>query len=321
MSTVVFKRPAEEEEEESEDEGTLQRRAFPLVDGHLGDQSVPPADGAEYLRRVRRQQQELPAVVSAQIEPERLRKAEKASSTRRVPPGPAVKGSMLAALAAAATPPPPPPPATLRPRVAWQRRLLSDFAQLQRRWARSAPPPSANTMTLPDVADANGWEYWCLGAKAGSVREASVSTLQLLDQPRALGLLRGLLRALERAASADGEDEAEGGEDEGGEGGEGEGRTAKGGAGGLPRQPISALGQWAFAALARLDRNQLDADGCATVRRVYVTSVALRGQLAAESSVADEEETQRRAAVLNTLITIAGGHFEQAPREEWEGGP
>ena len=58
MSTVVFKRPAEEEEE-SEDEGTLQRRAFPLVDGHLGDQSVPPADGAEYLRRVRRQQQEL----------------------------------------------------------------------------------------------------------------------------------------------------------------------------------------------------------------------------------------------------------------------
>ena len=92
--------------------------------------------------------------------------------------------------------------------------------------------------------------------------------------------------------------------------------------------PSAALGRWTFAALSRLEK-QSDADTCATVRELYVACTALRGQLAASCCGEDSggankysqlpAEVQRRVASLNVLITIAGGYFQQAPREEWLG--
>jgi len=40
----------------------------------------------------------------------------------------------------------------------------------------------------------------------------------------------------------------------------------------------------------------------------------------ARRHVSVELEGKGRVAALNVLITIAGGFFHQAPREEWEGG-
>ena len=114
------------------------------------------------------------------------------------------------------------------------------------------------------------------------------------------------------------------------------------------------LGRWAFAALSRIDTSASDADTSATIRSLYVACTAMRQRLAgccsdggrgdgrdwsptacgsATSPLACGSATsgtatalgdlplglQRRVASLNVLITITGGCFHQAPREEWQG--
>ena len=113
----------------------------------------------------------------------------------------------------------------------------------------------------------------------------SLAALRELDLPRAVGLLRSAQHTLERAGDA---------------------------------APSDALAGWGFAALARLDRHQMDPDACATVRGLVTASVALRARIA--DAAAEDEDHARRVAALSVILTIAGGYFRQAPAEEWEGG-
>ena len=406
---VVFARSNNAIDDEFiDDEGTLQFPALPIGDGEPGDESLPPEDGLEYLRRVRKQQQELPAVVRAHhIDPERVGPLSKAA-TQPMTPDAAPKGSTLAALAAVAAASPPRPPAALRPRKAWQKQLLDEFGtlreQVQRQLGNVASRGAPSASALPDPADTLGWVHWCEG-RSGSVRTPSLTLLAQVDQARAIGLLRGVQLALERAASSAAGNDGVGEDEE--EEDEGAGLV-------VTDAPSAALGGWAFAALARIDPHQLDADACATIRGVFSACLRLRNRLAedlqkvasraddlsngkaktplkkgdnivvvdgehakrcgvvsamdpdgdmyvrlkegpkqpvvlprasvrrvedateaaggggdgdappslevARRHVSVELEGKGRVAALNVLITIAGGFFHQAPREEWEGG-
>ena len=82
---IVYSRaaaPGGGDEGGDEEDGAQQRPAFLVTDGEPGDESVPPGDGLEYLRRVRRQEQGLPTVLRAQIDPERIRRAEIRAAAR-----------------------------------------------------------------------------------------------------------------------------------------------------------------------------------------------------------------------------------------------
>ena len=90
--------------------------------------------------------------------------------------------------------------------------------------------------------------------------------------------------------------------------------------------PSVALARWLYAALARLDRDVMDADTCATVRAIYLASTTLRAQLTSQMSTAEllqrrsnDEGWRQRVAALNVILTLTGGYFQQAPREEWLG--
>ena len=338
---MIFSRSAasvDDHDDDDDDERVLQRPAFPVDDGAAGDETVPPGDGLEYLRRVRRQEQALPAVVRKEQSAASARHSDAKSSTVPLQP---VRGSMLAALEAAAASTAPPAPAAVRPRLAWQQGLLAEFAalreQLQRALTRTAPS-TESPVQMPDVADASGWEHWCsAGARMAGIgqRVPSVHLLRQLGQPRAVGLLRGVHAALERHARTGRTDCADVGAD--GDGGEEEeeagcdtngddGGAHAGGSSASTRTgtslPNEALLQWAFGALACVDRHQLDAEACATVRGIFRSCVELRAEMAGEGMGAltsDEATSNRRAAALNVLITITGGHFAQAPREEWQG--
>ena len=55
MSVVYARSNNALDDEFIDDEGTLQFPALPIGDGEPGDESLPPGDGLEYLRRVRKQ--------------------------------------------------------------------------------------------------------------------------------------------------------------------------------------------------------------------------------------------------------------------------
>jgi hypothetical protein len=171
---VVFRRDARDgvpseaaqDGDESEDD-LLQRPALP-VSGQPTNESTPPSDGLEYLRRVRKQANSLPTVVQARIEPEQMSHRDGRSLTARAAPATPRSNSMLAALnSAAASEPMPPPPPPLRPHFAWQQELLEEFIELrvelshqrQRSHARSRYAATP----FPEPTDAAGWAAFCLG--------------------------------------------------------------------------------------------------------------------------------------------------------------
>ena len=79
-----------------------------------------------------------------------------------------------------------------------------------------------------------------------------------------------------------------------------------------------------IAAMARVDAS-LDADLCATIRALYMKCIVLRARLAEQHGDGGGrlellgEDSMRRIAALNVVITLCGGYFNQGPREEWRG--
>jgi CheY-like chemotaxis protein len=352
MAQVIFARKDQTAADDSDDEGTLQRPAFLVTDGEMGDERVPPGDGLEYLRRVRSQQQQLPAVVRVTVDPDRIQKAtaRRAASSSHTPTGTGL-GATLAALAAMPSSTAPLPPAQL-PRAAWQRQLLADFAALSTRAQRlpraggshamaadgcsrpgcgssstsNAASSSGTGSGFPDTSDVTGWAAWTLGRGGanGTGRAPTLHLMSQLDQARTLGLLRSLQLMLTRAAARKARDE----KDE--DGAPGEDRRGKGWGGfhaadgDSSTMSVDAPSRWIYAAFARLDKTQLDADACATVRAIFTACIQLRAQMlnserSEERDGAGTPSNSSEIAALNVLITIAGGFFGQAPTEDWLG--
>ena len=325
---VIFERRVVSvtEAPESEDD-SLKRLALPISNAEPGDMNVPPGDGMEYLRRVRLQASELPDVVCACMDDkegaERKTKRERAATY--VP-----HKNSLAAVLAAAAPSQPSVPLVVRPHAAWQRQLLEDFARSREtvsQWRKSYK--GAPDVVLPDAANATAWaSWWC--AHAPSMR-----LLSAFDQPKAVSLLSSLLMTweeqisehIEKMARTKRLDAAE--VVVGAEGAEGtmgaEGAEDSAGYSGPP--PSDALCRWAFALLSRLEW-PLDGSTCALVRQLYTTCYECRAQMWAQVLPHEHDpgmllaqplpgDVLARAARLDTLITLCGGYFEQAPREEW----
>lgn len=328
MHSVLYSRPDDADEEVEEEEGTLQRRAFPVAEGAAGDESSPPENGLEYLRRVRSQQQQLPATVIAHIDPGRMKKTQ-GSPSSTLP-----KGSILGTLASAPIPPPP-LPKPLQPRAAWQLALLDRFRALRKQLQHGDGEEDVATASrFPDAGDGQAWETFCFAGR----NSASASSAARLPTPRLLRALTpaqcaGLLQAMQ-------------------------GVLARSNWSSFIEQPRTAdasvddAGRWVFAAMASLRDDVLlfDANLAAAVRGIYMTSLTLRarllgllddntssegregadagsarevpsdgGQGGAGCPVLGPEAYQKQLASLNVLITLAGGVFKQGPSEEWMG--
>lgn len=210
---------------DEEGEELLARPAL-AVEGEASNEHQPPADGHEYLRRVRKQALGIPDVVTAQIDPSRLRAAEERSAAR-------LQRSVLNEQAMSL----PPPPSVVRPSRAWQLKLLDDFRvtrdKLERcvhqiqcvEEAQSGLLPNANeraawatflnlrslSKNALDDAGAESDENGCDEAGASSIsmgkgaeideehdaiRPPLMSLVAQFDQQRAAALLKLLLDSL-----------------------------------------------------------------------------------------------------------------------------
>jgi|LauGreDrversion4_1035100.scaffolds.fasta_scaffold32269_2 survival of motor neuron protein-interacting protein 1 len=355
------------DDEEADDDDTLPRPALPVPDGPaVVDESIPPADGLDYLKRVRAQAGTLPDVMRIPRDQQRQWKQDSGAS-RNPGSNSSHRQSLIAALEAAASAPLAPPPPSLRPRAAFQEQLLADVAEVRTRLLQLLPghkgakPPAA--ASWPDASDTAAWVAWSLGAASagagskgsggggdghggrggGSGRawarpaasawpEAQLPTpqrLAALNTSRAIGLLRGLLVALdaERATLPPPLNNPLP-------------PTASSAEPAVPAPwaaalveaevaPSEPLARWAFAALMRLENAYHDADTGAAVRALYTSCSAVRAELgaallanggaAASAWSALPAPAARRVARLNVLITLSGGLFGQAPRDEWMG--
>lgn len=122
------------------------RPAFVVSGECAGDETSPPCDGMEYLRRVRKEAQQLPRVVrAAAIDPGLL--------STKLDGG----GATFDAL--------PPPPRSLRTDPAWDREVLDGFESTRIRLQGMAV--TSHALPLPRAADTNGWEAFCLGRAGG----------------------------------------------------------------------------------------------------------------------------------------------------------
>ena len=291
MPAIIYRQPADaadaaagSDDDDDYDPDPAGRPAFAVAGEPTADPRVPPSDGLEYLRRVRKEASALPAVTT------------RAAATSSTPPRPSPASRF-------ALPPPLPPPSPgARPTAEWAAACAADFERLRRqlRTCRDASAPPA-AMRLPHAADTDAWEVFCLGSRArdddgggatasSAGRPPLLSTLLALDQRDAAAVLQVLVGRLER-------DESGG--------------------------PTAEHGRWLFALMARLER-EVSADAAATLRAlvracaVRRADPSLRAALDA-SGGATRAEALRRAATLNVLVAIAGGFFGQASAEELRG--
>ena len=170
---MLYSREARADELEEE----ILRPVFAVSGECAGDETSPPCDGMEYLRRVRKEAGQLPGVVrAATIDPGR--------------PGTEREGvcARFDAL--------PPPPRSLRTDPAWDREVIAAFERTRLRVQRAAAVPRSPAPALPHAADTNGWEAFCLG-KSSSASGAGhpgnpplVSTVASLDQCAAAAVLQ-----------------------------------------------------------------------------------------------------------------------------------
>jgi survival of motor neuron protein-interacting protein 1 len=172
--------------DDDDDELDLQRPALPIGDCEVldTDNSVPPADGLEYLRRVRREARELPAVIRKPAP--RSAVVEDSPSSTLLRPLPRAKKRWI-------------------PDLSWEEEVVSDFDYLAGRLRRSVACSRVDTEVLackpalPGPADSAAWEAFCLGsARTGAPGHPPlVSLVRRLEQRAALGVLQALHARLE----------------------------------------------------------------------------------------------------------------------------
>ena len=157
MANILFKRGPAAQSDDADDTGDQILRPAFAVSGEPTNEHAPPCDGFEYLRRVRKESNAMPAIVRASVEP-----PSPASATT----GPRTD----AADGAGRQPPLPEPvlqPASLHPSREWQRRLLDDFgrlrAQLPPLRARARASGAASSWPMLPQRDAD-WHVLCFGA-------------------------------------------------------------------------------------------------------------------------------------------------------------
>ena len=220
-----------------------QTRAF-AVEGEPDLSGIPAGDAFEYLRRVRHEAKQLPAVVvSKKIDPRRYDPSRTIS--RWTPPR------------AAAAPP------GRSPTPAWSARFASGVADLRQAFVRRRTAERAGTTepnTLPRFAGA--WR------KCFQSRRPVLSVLLGLDHVSTCAGLRGASEVLSDTApkrAPGGTSSVEPGESS---------VKVHSGAGGAERRVDAAL-MWTFALLIRLEK-PVDAETCATLRNLYRACAAFR---------------------------------------------
>jgi len=130
------------------------------VEGEPSNEGAPPCDGTEYLRRVRKETRNLPAVIHATI-------TLKGAGQKECSLLPSDQDF-------------PPAPHALLPCPAWEQQLLSDFAQLRcqatmassdRQASVAAGSSDRQVPVLPHPSDASSWETFCLGCQITADQE------------------------------------------------------------------------------------------------------------------------------------------------------
>ena len=68
MANILFKRGAAQSDDADDEGDQILRPAF-AVSGEPTNEHAPPCDGFEYLRRVRKESNAMPAIVRARVDP------------------------------------------------------------------------------------------------------------------------------------------------------------------------------------------------------------------------------------------------------------
>lgn len=170
--------------DEDDDDLVLQRLAFPIseCDAEETSGSGPPANGLEYLHRVRREARSLPAVI-----------CKPAPRTNEEDGGPLIPLGRSMPLSSR----------EWIPHEHWEHQVVSEFSELANR-LRSASAmhrtASSAAHALPSFSDSSAWEVFCLGSSNTGVpgHLPVVSLILQLQQRSALAILQTLSARLER---------------------------------------------------------------------------------------------------------------------------
>lgn len=175
--------------DDDDDDLDLQRPALPIGDCDVLDtnNSAPPADGLEYLRRVRREARNLPAVIRKPAP--RCAEVESSPSSTLLRPLARAQKKWI-------------------PDVSWEEEVISEFDHLAGKLRRATAGSRVDTerhssgTALPASADSAAWEAFCLGsARTGAPGHLPlVSLVRGLEQRAALGVLQALHARLESDA-------------------------------------------------------------------------------------------------------------------------
>eukprot|EP00898_Chlorokybus_atmophyticus_P007896 jgi/Chlat1/8107/Chrsp75S07568 len=267
---------AEGEEDDSGEEETLQTQALD-VGGEPDFSAGPPADGAEYLRRVRWEAAQCPKIVTAKnINPRQY----DAKRTSYVPSVSSVPDASSA-------------PDYARPRPDWEAAFLKDFAELRAALAHVEMPTTSHLpdLRIPPTTDARAWDALCFRSVQSNsehqAEDATSGSLSVNYEDRSDGgpvpPLLGLLLRLDEATTA-----------------------------AMLRRHVWNLenthavltphrASWLFALCARLDM-PIDASTAAALRSLLRHCATLR---------ADQGVPRDMLPHLNILIAVAGKYFAQ----------
>lgn len=155
MANILFKKGAAQSDDADDEGDQILRPAF-AVSGEPTNEHAPPCDGFEYLRRVRKESNAMPAIVRARVDPPN--------------PASATTGPRTDAADSPGRQPAPPEPVpqakSLHPSREWQRRLSDDFgrlrAQLPLLRARARASGAASSWPPLPQRDAD-WLVLCFG--------------------------------------------------------------------------------------------------------------------------------------------------------------
>lgn len=276
MPNPIFK------QQEEADDINPQMVAFAVADAEPTDEDIPPCDGAEYLRRVRKEAKALPDVVWAEIKPSQLRLAEERTA-RRFPAG---------TLSSLIDPPPPPAPPGTQPLPKWQHGIIAEFSQLR---GKLRQVDAAHRPMKQPLLSAAPSDRVVLGLE----QPAAVALLEKLQRrlseeggpSELLGQwIFAVLVRLEKELDAD---------------------TAA---------TVRSIFRTCTSLRATLaepsSSSSLNGGECTPNTSACSSSGEAPDLVATHLS---PQERVRRVSVLNLLITLSGGFFGQAPAEEWLG--
>lgn len=149
--------------DEDEENTCLMVRAFHIEGGSIGDPSLPPTSGDEYLRRVQEEYRKCPKVVVADIDTTRFlaNRTVRIDSTGHWEPA----------------------PSGFAPSPQWQKKQVACFSEVRKKLANHRMVVKKADVKLPKIDDDAGWCKFCFGGNGVEGSTPLLSLVCSMSQP------------------------------------------------------------------------------------------------------------------------------------------